>query len=502
MRTAGYVASLFGLVAFAAGVAGSAGGCSSSSGGGPINYNPNASGGTGDDSSTGYGSSGGVGSSGGISLGNNDAGPIQVADTCPGGGQTTISGRVYDPANVNPVYNATVFVPQNGVPAFMNGAACGCTTLYPSSVLAVAVTDANGNFTLKGTSSGKVPLVVQVGKWRMQYTINVTACQANPQNDHSLRLPQNHTEGDIPQIAISTGGADSLECLPLRMGVDASEFVAGPGTANGGHIHVYTGYDGAAIQGGIAYDPAQTLWDQDSDIDNYDVVLFSCEGQPTTNMNTAGQQVILDYANNGGRVFASHYHYAILTPGPFSSQGSPAIPLATWQTTNGMVFADADPIYGKPITTLTNGMPFPEGVALQSWLGNVGALSSNNELEIHYARDNAKIVTADSVSQSWMNADMLSLDPGFSMYFSFDTPITGGDHCGRVVYSDLHVSGGYNQSTDPNSDYPGFAMSGIVPGGCSMHALTPQEKALEFMIFDLSSCLIPIGMSMPVDIPQ
>ena len=72
--------------------------------------------------------------------------------------------------------------------------------------------------------------------------------------------------------------------------------------------------------------------------------------------------------------------------------------------------------------------------------------------------------------------------------------------CGRVVYSDLHVSGG------PGSDEPGVApdypdagligtnrKGGTVPAGCATHPLTPQEKALEFMLFDLSSCLVPIG---------
>ncbi|MGO9836316.1 MAG: carboxypeptidase regulatory-like domain-containing protein [Polyangiaceae bacterium] len=409
--------------------------------------------------------------------------------TCSNGRLTSISGTVYDPANLNPVYNVAVYVPDAPLPlpllALPNGAACNsCSDLYVAPQ-AAATTDTTGYFSILGVANGKdIPLVVQTGKWRMVYTIaTVTACHDNPQPDHSLHLPKSHSEGDLPNIAISTGAGDSLECLPLRMGIDASEYVGGPGGA--GRIHIFSAPNGATTSGGASPDPGSTLWDKDSDISPFDAVLLSCEGTETMNMN---QQVLLDYANAGGRVFASHFHYAWFNTGPFASTISP--PLATWTAGAQPI----GPISGNIVTALPSGQPFPGGAAMTAWLVNVGALSGG-ELPIASAFHNADVSATNTESQAWISADGTSPAPGATQYFSFGLPagrsIEG--QCGRIVYSELHDGLGPGVGSDP--DYAGATDGGTVPEGCSTHPLTPQEKALEYMLFDLSSCPIPGTMN-------
>ena len=56
------------------------------------------------------------------------------------------------------------------------------------------------------------------------------------------------------------------------------------------------------------------------------------------------------------------------------------------------------------------------------------------------------------------------------------------NRCGKVVFSDMHVSGG------PSKDSNGKVLP--YPPSCGTAAdLSPQEKALAFMFFDISSCV-------------
>ena len=68
--------------------------------------------------------------------------------------------------------------------------------------------------------------------------------------------------------------------------------------------------------------------------------------------------------------------------------------------------------------------------------------------------------------------------------FQFSTPNEKplANRCGKVVFSDMHVSGGPVKDGD-NKAFP-------YPKSCGMSTdLSPQEKALAFMFFDISSCV-------------
>lgn len=404
----------------------------------------------------------------------------QAPKTCDSGA-TTLGGTVYDPAGKNPLYNVVVYVPGSTPAPLPAGATCdSCSDLYTGSPVTTALTDAAGHFVLGNVPPGSdVPLVLQIGKWRRQLQVpTVVACRDNVLPDRSLTLPSNQAQGDIPAIAVSTGGSDTMECLFRRMGVDASEYTADPeGT---GRIHIFQGSGklngpDAPNTSISAPNSASALWDSAADLERYDMVFLSCEGQETADMN---QQALFDYAASGGRVFASHFHYAWLNTPPFSNWN-----LASWSPGNN----NLGTIDAVVTTTLPSGAFFPKGNALAQWLGIVGALTPGGELTVLAARHNADVSAGNPISQSWLDADPDASAPGATQNFSFNTPLDAPPEgqCGQVVYSDMHVGA----ASDDNPMLP-------VPDECAAGDLSPQEKALEFLVFNLSSCVMP-SESMP-----
>jgi len=450
-----------------------------------------------------------------------DGGPcptgLKCNVACSGSATTSISGTVYDPAGRDPLYDIVVFVPSGNLEPLPKGvptgaAACSCPALFKSGEVVTTTTAVNGTFKLTDVPVGaEVPLVIQVGKWRRLFHFKTTACENYAVPDKTLLLPSTIAAGDtndnMPDIAVSTGSADTLECLMLRIGLPTTEYVAGGGGT--GHVHVFAGGDtGGFGAGGTAETPGMTgapasptsLWASQSQLMPYDVVLLSCEGGETYNANP---QALEAYLNAGGRAFGSHYHYAWFS-GPIGSGQAYTAPadwgtnLATWTangngTGGGGFFGGGTPIGGAIVTTLNGStQTFAKGVALDQWLGVVGALGQNGvaaaDLAIYQPRYNAQVAPANKPSQPWINYDDSSTN--WTMYFSFDTPVGGiksdagsesaPTYCGRAVFSDLHVAGN-PVTTDTMSP----------PGGCYTGDLSPQEKALEFMLFDLSSCVIP-----------
>ncbi len=500
------------------------------SGSGQFGNTGSSSGGNGTGSGSGVvslgGSSGGTSSGGATSSGGGTTNAVcpsawQCNVSCSGNGTTTISGTVMDPAGRDPLYNIVAYVPTTAVGKLPAGVptgadACSCSALFQGDPIVFATTDVNGKFTITNAPVGQnIPVVIQVGKWRKQITVNTTSCGATDAG--SVNLPKNASEGDIPDIAVSTGGADSLECLLVRIGLDSAEYV--PGWTQPGHVHIYNG--GSAGGNGqetnlMANAPvsSQGLWDTSNDLMKNDIVLLSCEGQETADAVPANLE---SYLNAGGRAFASHFHYAWFDG---SKQGGYTAPadwgtnLAAWKTGSNSSANDTTPVGGVVQTTLNGGAgAFAKGQALQQWLTGLNALGNGappTEVPIKAPRYNANVTAANKPSQSWIDLDPATDVGGKSgafqtLYFSFDTPVsTAADatFCGRAVFSGLHVGGASldGVNCDPGGGggnanggcNTGHVAAAPPPTGCDTASpLSPQEKVLEFMLFDLSSCVIP-----------
>lgn len=366
---------------------------------------------------------------------------------------TSISGKIFAPNGTLPLYGVTVYVPGSPPPPFEDGVKCGsCESDVPGGALTRAESGVDGSFRLDNVPPGlNIPVILTTGKWRRIVNVPVaSACGENVLPDGTFRLPRNKNEGEIPRIAMVTGAYDSLACIFAKMGVDQNEF--GDSSSSNKRIIFYNGTGGAAPG---SPQPAEALWGNLDELKKFDAVINSCEGNEYPN-NKTSPDLLRQYADLGGRVFGSHYHYIwskTLIPEWQST--------ATW--TNG----------GSTLAPDYVDTTFPKGMALAEWLVNVGASATPGQV-MGITGKTPNVTMVAPKTRRWIYG---SGSPSATHYLSFDTPVAASDDekCGRVVYAGMHIS---LENNDVNASFP---------AGCST-TLESDEKALVFLLFDLGSC--------------
>jgi hypothetical protein len=304
-----------------------------------------------------------------------------------------------------------------------------------------------------------IPLVIQNGRWRRQFVIpNVAPCVITGMP--VIRMPQKKAEGDIPLMAFVTGFADTLECVLRKIGISDSEFSDPSGN---GRVRFYLG-DNPGARFSPSTPTEDQLWGTQAAIDAYDMVYFACQGKQLVRA-PAAQDVLMNYANSGGRVFATHYSYVwLFNDPPFSMT-------ANWNV-------DQMPTFTDPGIGIIN-TAFPKGLALAQWLQVLLPGSMLGQIPLSALRHDFDGVIAPS--QLWITVNDSHFPQPVPMHYTFDTPVGApvGLECGRVLYSDFHVE-------DAGM---GIMMTPTFPTECSAGPMTAQEKMLEFMIFDLGACV-------------
>jgi len=273
-----------------------------------------------------------------------------------------------------------------------------------------------------------------------------------------------------------------------KIGIDVTEFTPDSGQ---GRVNLFAGYRASKTMNvagaSTPLRPAEELWASSDRMLDYDMILMGCEGEgsiwkPPAEVTVSGslprpvsmQLEVRKYADLGGRIFGSHWHHRWINSDD-TTPDNPYPKVASFAKSSGKV----DDL------TVSVDSSFPKGLAFRDWLVNVKASTKPGDLELEKLEH-----SVDSVDPLLARRWIFGTDPGgkagtnhlpeMVQYFSFTTPV-GAPECGRMVFSDVHVSFGGGDDADTP-----------FPDRCSTSSdteLLPQEKALEFMIFDLSSCI-------------
>jgi hypothetical protein len=401
---------------------------------------------------------------------------------------TTISGNVYDPRGTAglPLPNVLVYASTTPVSAPPAGVQCltyANQTPAGANVVSYTYTALDGSFTLQNIpENADYTVVIQAGKWQRQFDETVAATALT---GLQLSMPANHTEGNIPMIAIATGSVDGAECVLRDMGISDTEFTDDNGTVNpGGYIHLYKGSasSGADINALTPNESDLMGGTSAVPLNSYDMVMFPCQGGDSGQATPTGATNLLDFAQAGGRIFATHYSYAWLEPAaPFNAQFGN---VANWTSEYQL---------GSGVATVQQN--FSDGIFLADWLNNAGSTVSGTTNQIDISNVRTDVGSVIPPAQSWVTLNSGQYfgqvgKPVMQMTFNVPFSAPAASQCGRVMYNDYHVItpvGGIVYPTECPS-YSASAPNNFNPS----YKMAAQEQMLEYALFDLSAFVQPV----------
>jgi hypothetical protein len=391
----------------------------------------------------------------------------QIAD-CPAGSDTIVTGRLFAPNGRDPVPGAQIYVPDQGLAEFPNSVSCDlCNDV--DGAAASTRTAWDGTFTLPRVPAGaSIPIVFQLGRFRRVKYMEVDPCiQQSPPADpnvQGVRLPHRDAEGDagdsIPKIAVGTGDYDQIECVLSRMGIEKFDLYSDrlPG------------------------DPPPTIGTLDAllrdgnKLNGYNILVVNCtenEFQATVS-DPAVKKNLNDFVSKGGRLYITDWAYDVIEQvpefapyvcfepqsiGPIMCGGGP-------QTPTG---ADSTDAYSNSALVKDDDMA--------QWLTQFpNVIDNTRHVQVQYS-----FVIVNSVADAMIYPTKTWVEGPANQYGVRPMTVTFDyNMCGRVHYST------YN--TEPNAVVPdNIRFPNCKPG------FSPQERLLEYLVFEIATCIGPIG---------
>lgn len=409
----------------------------------------------------------------------------KIAECPPTGSDTIVYGKVTAPNGQDPIREAIVYVPASGTPEeFPSDVSCEvCNSPIGGTPVTQTVTGIDGTFELRHVPvTDGTPIVIQKGRWRKMTRIKVEKCERQALSADDARLPKTQSEGGIPRMAVAVGNWDSIECVLRGVGLSEREFTA-PG--GGGAVQLY---DNRADSDGApgAVNVRQLLTNL-AKMKQYNLIFLNCSDDTNSATLLTDAKVrknLVDYVAAGGRLYVTDWSYDFIGQPPefapyicfnddkpctdSSPHGRYAATGAFRTGSENPLWADIDQSHtgGKNLATWMATLPDPSPGGKVKIVDDVGSWVLMRQT----AQDQTKYP-----STTWLWGTVKGQRRPVTV--TFDYPATQA--CGKVLYATYH--------TREHSE------SGLFPAYCPKTKLIAQEQVLEYLIFEISSCVGPIG---------